>query len=828
MGRQSHLARLALGRSPFDAPLQDENGDLILGPNVQHDTGPSYIQDFDSRGHPRNVRSETSRRRLLRAQNEALYTVGVVVKKAKANRSRWQTMDDKQKFRLVVEENTTGAYIGLSESILQKLSTHWILNLRRRVLTYNSYLELPVSHMILSDWNIVGPGAFFFAGILPATFARISRYIRLALLREDVGSGSPGRLFSRLRRSGVTTTISYASLHILWFAVEYSCHAYAVLQALCILPPGFRPSFLAMIPFTDLDSPGFDRARFKTQSWSSLATDLVMHMRNPFVIAMVRDQISNVLFPKIYVWIRELLAKPNRPDAVSLESASVQLHNAPGKITGANARRLASGEGRVKGLRNRWLSYLLWFSLSVLHTQRVPMAIELSPEMEEELIRRSTMHYHELVRQDRESGITRGPRALRVMAIRAAFHDFNLDPDSSMVDIFELADEMSLSGSSRASTSTPEPQDLPSPEDVMAGASNVSQGANEVEFDMPRGTAATHNTFLATGDITGGDDGDGGSNPGSLDLALAPFADRSASARTNATGAVHDAAAGRVSAGRADLVGPDYISMVWGADVAAIFEGDTEHGATVAQEPAFRPAVPLETLLQPAPAHIEQRPDIGPASTVQLSRAEQAAARSPSPVPSAPEHGGPDPPASQPTIPPTPVPGISRAPSLRAIAAMRPVRRPTVSDQHVPTFRDVVERRRQEPDEYSQQDTNFDTYRVTILSNHAAEAFAYHATSLVESIILLPLDIIFMRSLARNFLARHSHQQIAHTAPSLGEIWPLGFATRMQELTGLKAFQFWGNYFITMSMQGLMNFAIWAAGTRITLKLGKKFGWGNI
>jgi hypothetical protein len=114
--------------------LQDENGDLILGPNVQHDTGRNYIQDFDSRGHPRNIRSEISRRRLLRAQNEALYTVGVVVKKAKANRSRWQTMDDKQKFRLVVEENTAGACLGLSESILQRLSSHWILNLRQRVL----------------------------------------------------------------------------------------------------------------------------------------------------------------------------------------------------------------------------------------------------------------------------------------------------------------------------------------------------------------------------------------------------------------------------------------------------------------------------------------------------------------------------------------------------------------------------------------------------------------------------------------------------------------------------------------------------------------------
>ncbi|KIW71955.1 hypothetical protein PV04_00181 [Phialophora macrospora] len=827
MGRQAHLARLALGRSPFDAPLQDENGDLILGPNVQHDTGRNYIQDFDSRGHPRNIRSEISRRRLLRAQNEALYTVGVVVKKAKANRSRWQAMDDKQKFRLVVEENTAGAYLGLSESILQKLSSHWILNLRQRVLTYKSYLRLPVPQMMLSEWNTVGTGAFLFAGIFPATIARTSQYIRSALLQDDAFSRSPDRQTSLLQRSDVASTISYASLQILWFAIEYSFHAYAVLQALYILPPGFRPSFLTMIPFTDVDSPGYDRVQNPNQSWFSLATDLAMHMRNPFAMAMMRDQISGILFPKLYVWMRELLVKPNRPDAVSLQSASVQLHIVPGKITSPTARRLALGEGKVKGLLGRWLSNLLWFSLSILHTQRVPMAIELSPEIEAELIGRSAMHYHVLVRQDRDNGITRAPRTLRVMAIRAAFHDFNLDPDSSMVDIFELADEMSLSGSSRASTSTPEPQDLPSPEDVMAGASNMGQSAIENETEMPTGTGETQDVSLATNEVAGGDDHDRAASLELLGRSLPASEDVRDSVLNTATGA-EPLAAERVSTDRTSPDEPDYISMVWGADVAAIFEDDTEPEAAVAQEPAFDPAVPLETLLQPAPAHVYHSPDIRPASPGQLSGAQLLLPPSPSTPVSTLDDQGPDPPASQPTTPPSPIPGISRAHSLHEIAGMWLARRPTVSDQHVPTFRDEVNRRRLEPDVQSQQDTNFDTYRVTILSNHAAEAFAYHATSLVESIILLPFDAIFTRSLARNFLTRHPNWESAHTAPLMGEIWPLGLRAQMQNLTVTQEMQFWGNFLITMGMQGLMNFAIWAVGTRITLKLGERFGWGNI
>jgi hypothetical protein len=129
-------------------------------------------------------------------------------------------------------------------------------------------------------------------------------------------------------------------------------------------------------------------------------------------------------------------------------------------------------------------------------------------------------------------------------------------------------------------------------------------------------------------------------------------------------------------------------------------------------------------------------------------------------------------------------------------------------------------------------ETNKDVYRVTILSNHAAEAIAYHATCLLESIILLPFDVMFARSLARNFLARQSSsagQQIASTTtPLTGEVWPLGMRAQMRDLTVPQELQFWGDFLITMGMQGLTNFAIWAVGTQITLRLGERFGWGKI
>lgn len=122
------------GRSPFDAPLQDEQGEFILGPNVQHGTARNYVQRFDSRGHPENLASEAARRRLRRAQNEVLSTVGVVVRKAKMNRSAWEDMGDDQKHQLLLDENIAGANFGVVESVVLKLSTRWLSALRRRIL----------------------------------------------------------------------------------------------------------------------------------------------------------------------------------------------------------------------------------------------------------------------------------------------------------------------------------------------------------------------------------------------------------------------------------------------------------------------------------------------------------------------------------------------------------------------------------------------------------------------------------------------------------------------------------------------------------------------
>lgn len=177
-----------------------------MGPNVQRNTTRNYVQLFDAKGHPQNLDSETSMRRLIRAQNDALSTVGVVVRRASMNRSPWQTMSDEQKHLLLLDENVAGANYGLVESLLQGLATRWIVTLRRRILTYKSYVGLSVPQMILSEWNILGPRTFLLAGLPSAAIAGISHSLRDDIL-DDARSLSLLRPTSRLHLASIARVV---------------------------------------------------------------------------------------------------------------------------------------------------------------------------------------------------------------------------------------------------------------------------------------------------------------------------------------------------------------------------------------------------------------------------------------------------------------------------------------------------------------------------------------------------------------------------------------------------------------------------------------------
>ncbi|RVX73996.1 hypothetical protein B0A52_02886 [Exophiala mesophila] len=199
------MSHRTFGRSPFEAPLRDEEGDFIVGPNTQRNNASGYIQEFDARGHPHNERSEHSRLKLRRAQNDVLSIVGVVVKRAETNQSRWDAMTSKQKDQHLSAETVAGTLCRSLAEVYRRLSTRWIVAMRRRTMCFRSNLGLPFTSTIVSEWNTVGARAFFFGGYPLAAVSEISQTFRNNILEENLVP-EPTRLLRRIRSRAQETS----------------------------------------------------------------------------------------------------------------------------------------------------------------------------------------------------------------------------------------------------------------------------------------------------------------------------------------------------------------------------------------------------------------------------------------------------------------------------------------------------------------------------------------------------------------------------------------------------------------------------------------------
>ncbi len=181
-------------------------------------------------------------------------------------------------------------------------------------------------------------------------------------------------------------------------------------------------------------------------------------------------------------------------------------------------------------------------------------------------------------------------------------------------------------------------------------------------------------------------------------------------------------------------------------------------------------------------------------------------------------------------LPPTPTPGINRALSLEQ-APLRPLRRAT--DIGADSTSDVVsfssrpfeiaglqEDAIEEPDDPVQ-------HRVTLLSNYPAEVFALHTSTMLTSLIMLPFDIYYHRTLARAFLGS---SRIANPAARriLNDVWPTSDWLGMNALELRGGYLFFRNIALTFGMQALVSSLVWQGMKRSVLFLGRGHGWGKI
>jgi hypothetical protein len=519
-----------------------------------------------------------------------------------------------------------------------------------------------------------------------------------------------------------------ASLKLAWFGAEYPFHATSILQSLFLLPQGIMPPLSSLIPFTIGPPLSLSLVSFSWSGFLHGARNFVLH---PFVLAYFQEICGPHLFTCIYILLRRIILKPDRADQISLQYS----HHSDELLDEANASLISANKMKQQDHGPQTLAeslrvffpaiFQLWDR--ILQTRRAPLPVDLTEDIEAELMNRSAYYYQELLRENRGlSPEQRRPRQmLRLQAIRSAFGDYSLDPEHDLLDSGWVDDVVGLYSNSNASTSTPDPQDLFSPEDLL------EQPADEQPVNAEARDATEH----------------------------VQIADHH--------------------------INPDEREVTTD-NLASIAVVEATESSSIPIPSAFEPTIPLETLLEERPADTQGSPEL---------RAL------------------------------TPVPGISRAPSLPQVTP-RPVRRPTDLGEDPRPIREELIRHQAPPRVLRNSDDS--QYRVTTLSNHPADTLALSLASLITSILMLPLEMMLLRSLTRNFLiSRLNDTGSAGRDPSLADIWPLSPRMGLKDLGVLRSVGFWGNWFLSLGIQGVFSLITWTASTHITLRLGRRFGWGK-
>ncbi|KAJ5105484.1 hypothetical protein NUU61_002831 [Penicillium alfredii] len=323
MGRQAYLNRLALGRSPYEAPeidAVDPSNPVRRVSNVHAD---NYMQQYDARGHPVNLESKTLGRELRRAKNDILSTMGVVVSGEDRNAG---SPNQQQKINQIAAENDFGLVITTLDQLFVFFGTWWTSSLTGRIQTYRNYTHAALFDVIRSERGSTGILGFYCAGI-PAwavssslAIARDNPLKRLFVSARDyvlsfTGDGG----LSLGTRSFFGLAFSVARSSVLMLSVE--AYMYSLLQSISIVPANSIPSARLLIPFGEqslIQLPPFPT----DLSIQSIGNSLAGLLTSPGVLVFLYAYyLRPELEERIYRLIRRRLPKPIVADELSIRVA---------------------------------------------------------------------------------------------------------------------------------------------------------------------------------------------------------------------------------------------------------------------------------------------------------------------------------------------------------------------------------------------------------------------------------------------------------------------------------------------------------------------------
>ncbi|GAT25612.1 similar to An04g01890 [Aspergillus luchuensis] len=202
MGRRAYHNRLALGRSPYEAPERPASSAVNSG-NVTQRTvsglhADGYVQHYDERGHPINPQSKSFGRELRRAKNDILSTMGIVV----SEDGNVSGPSEQQKLDIIAAENDYGLVMATLDQVSIFLGSWWTSSLLGRVQVRALYAVM--ESIAMAQW----------ANHIPQTFKSYTRLPLLSIVRlERSAYGIWGFYFAGIPAWAVSTCISFCRHH---------------------------------------------------------------------------------------------------------------------------------------------------------------------------------------------------------------------------------------------------------------------------------------------------------------------------------------------------------------------------------------------------------------------------------------------------------------------------------------------------------------------------------------------------------------------------------------------------------------------------------------
>lgn len=131
------------------------------------------------------------------------------------------------------------------------------------------------------------------------------------------------------------------------------------------------------------------------------------------------------------------------------------------------------------------------------------------------------------------------------------------------------------------------------------------------------------------------------------------------------------------------------------------------------------------------------------------------------------------------------------------------------------------EQNEQQQDQQPVENARSPAHRVTILSLHPVDSLASHLASIITTVIFLPLESLYLRSLASAYLSSRGSSAL------LSDVRPLGAWAGGGSVMDTVAYA--GKMSLMLGMQGAVNATVWGVLSGGAIRLGKRYcGWGSL